>query len=115
MIAGVGVDAVDISRLGGIIERWGDRFLRRVFSERELAISGGRVEFFAGRFAAKEAYMKAAGLGIGSISFKSIEVLRGKGGRPFILVGGSQPPLKTHVSITHEGGLAISVVVIEDG
>ena len=115
MIVGVGVDAVGISRFGGVVERWGGRFLRRVFSERELAISGGKVEFFAGRFAAKEAYMKAAGLGIGSVPFRSIEVLRERSGKPFILVGGSPPPLKTHVSIAHEGGLAISVVVVEDG
>ncbi|UUZ90909.1 holo-ACP synthase [Paenibacillus sp. P25] len=91
MIIGVGTDLLEIARVRSILERpSGDRFLQRVLTEkeRELATAkqGRLAEFTAGRFAAKEAVVKALGRGIGKeVSFRDVEVLAGserKAGRP---------------------------------
>jgi holo-[acyl-carrier protein] synthase len=104
----VGIDIVDVSRMEGITKRFGDRFLNKVFSNKELDYVGRRIrpqESLAGRFAAKEAFIKAYGK---KASFREIEVLQ-KDGRPYIEFRG-----KTYqeVSISHEHAYAVAVVVI---
>lgn len=84
----VGVDIVEIDRVGQALARHGDRFLRRVYSEREVAYCAGRVPSLAARFAAKEAVAKALGTGIGDLNWRDIEVLPGDGGRPVVLLHG---------------------------
>ncbi|PLT33565.1 holo-ACP synthase [Bacillus sp. V5-8f] len=116
MIKGIGMDIVEISRIGAILERQ-PRFAERILTmpERKVfsGLSGSRkTEFFAGRFAAKEAFAKAMGTGIGkNLSFLDITIATDLHGRPFI-----QEPFSegVHLSITHSREFAAAQVVIED-
>ena len=87
-----GVDLVDCKRIAESIERFGDRFLTRVFTERELAYCRGRkreLEHLAGRFAAKEAVLKVLGTGwSGGISWTDIEVVNTASGKPEVTLTG---------------------------
>jgi len=106
----VGVDIVDVSRIGEIIMKYGDKFLEKVFTDDEMAyVKKGRRtnESFAGRFAAKEAFMKANGR---KLPWKEINVLQDRG-RPFIRYRGRD---YDDVSISHERAYAVSVVVIDE-
>ena len=107
---GVGVDIVEVGRIGSMVERHGDRFLKKVFTEAEIAYAAGRkrgVESLAGRFAAKEAFMKAVGR---RLPWRDIEVAM-RGSIPSIQFGG-----KTYggVSLSHERAYAVAVVVTHD-
>src|SRR5215213_12028463 len=92
-ILGLGFDATDIPRIASAVERYGDRFLRRIFTEREIAYCTRRrdpVPHLAGRFAAKEAAMKALGTGHSrGVLWKDIEVVRGSGPPQLRLHGGA--------------------------
>jgi len=104
----VGIDIVDVSRMEGIMKRFGDRFLNKVFTDKELDYVRKRIriqESLAGRFAAKEAFIKASGETAG---LREIEVLQ-QGGKPYIVFRG-----KTYreVSISHERAYAVAVVII---
>src|SRR5207237_10695939 len=91
-IIGLGLDATDIDRIAGTIERYGDRFLRRVFTEEEIAYAMRRRDpaiHFAGRFASKEAAMKALGTGHSQgVLWRDIEVVRLPGGPPQLQLHG---------------------------
>lgn len=120
MIRGVGVDIVDVKRIKGLFEKWGERFVKRVFAEGERKVmQGGRVaERLAVRFAAKEAFLKALGKGIFQVPLKEIEVVKGEKGEPRIVLSGKSAKLceglRVHVSLSHDGGYAIAFVVMED-
>jgi len=121
-IIGLGLDAADIHRIADMIERYGDRFLRRVFTDGELAYCRRRrvpAIHFAGRFAAKEAAMKALGTGHSrEVLWRSIEVVRGGGpprlrfhdgaARRFDAIGGRSSLL----TITHAETLALAQVLL---
>ena len=121
----VGLDAVEIARVAEAIERHGDRFLSRVYTdeERRVAASAGRAaaQFFAGRFAAKEAVLKALGTGYAKgLAFHEVEVLRGEDGAPRIALHGEAKAraaalgiTKILVSITHDRTDAHAVAVAE--
>jgi holo-[acyl-carrier protein] synthase len=124
-IVGVGVDLCEVRRVRELSERYGDRFLERVFTESERARCHGRRRFdcLAGRFAAKEAALKALGTGLShGIAWRDVELVRGESQRPTIqfhraaaqvhrhLGGGA-----VHVSISHDGGHAVAVVILEKG
>ncbi len=124
MIYGIGVDLVHIPRVEGSWTRWGDRFLGRIFTpnERELCLSRPRpASAFALRFAAKEAFSKAIGLGMrGGIHWRDIEVFHHPGGRPGLRVHGPALSLcrergitGLHVSLSDEGEYATAVVALE--
>ena len=124
MIAGIGVDIVDIARIQGMLDRYGERFLRRVFTEAETAyaMSGAnKAERLAGRFAVKEAVMKALGTGkTQGILWKDIETLRASTGKPEVRLWGEAEKWAkrrgggpVHVSITHDGGKAVAFVILE--
>lgn len=124
MIAGIGIDVVEIERVGALLSRYGDRFVRRVFTDAEAAYARRSVrpaERLAGRFAVKEAVMKAFGTGKSQgILWRDVETLRGPMGRPeVILHGQASNHMKkmngnvVHVSITHDGGRAMAFVIIE--
>jgi holo-[acyl-carrier protein] synthase len=124
VIAGIGVDIVDVSRVAKLVERYGDRFLRRVFTDSEAAYaagSGNPAERLAGRFAVKEAVMKALGTGkTQGILWRDVETVRGTFGKPVVhLHGQAVQWMKNrgadtlHVSITHDGGKAMAFVIIE--
>ena len=121
-IIGLGLDATDIPRIAETIERYGDRFLHRIFTEGEVAYSKRRrlpAIHFAGRFAAKEAAMKALGTGHSQgVLWRDVEVVR-RGGPPqlrlhggaarrFAAMGGRS----TLLTITHSDALAMAQVLI---
>src|SRR3989339_303676 len=117
MIKGIGVDIVEISRIKEAVSRYGDRFLKRVFTQKELSYCQAhkaiRFPELAVRFAAKEAYAKANGTGItATLSWKHIEIVNDKAGKPHIYITGKKKP-KIHVSLSHERNTAIAFVVME--
>lgn len=124
MICGIGVDMVKISRMERILERWGDRFVHRVFSPAEIEICRKRAypaSSFAIRFAAKEAFSKAMGLGMRrGIAWRDIEVFNEPSGKPGLrLFGESAKKCRDrqiagiHVSLTDEREYGIAMVVLE--
>lgn len=124
MIAGIGVDIVDIARIQGLLDRYGERFLRRVYTEAETAYAMGganSAERLAGRFAVKEAMMKALGTGKSQgILWRDVETVRGRFGKPEVrLHGRARKWAKelgggaAHASITHDGGKAVAFVILE--
>jgi len=126
MIVGVGIDMVDVARIEGLLRRYGARFVGRVFTETEAryALRSVRAaERLAGRFAVKEAVLKALGTGVTPrIRWKDVETVPGLLGRPQVrLYGGASLRMEelggasVHVSLSHDGGRAVAVVVIERG
>jgi holo-[acyl-carrier protein] synthase len=124
MIAGIGIDYVLISRIDKLISRYGERFLDRVFSKREIEESAkkmNRAQFFAARFAAREAFFKALGTGWGRVlSLKDVSVENDRRGRPFLNLSGraekvlrSRDIAGSHISMTHEGDSAMAIVILE--
>ncbi len=114
----VGVDAVEIARIAAAIERFGERFLQRVYTEREIAYCRGRVPELSARFAAKEAISKALGTGIRGIHWREMEVLPDRRGKPLVYLHGQAARRARElelsefaVSLTHAQELAIAVVV----
>ncbi len=84
----IGVDLLERDRLVRAYEKYGERFLRRVFTERELEQAGGRIERLTGRFAAKEACSKALGTGMITIAWREIEIVRLASGKPAVQLHG---------------------------
>ena len=83
-----GVDIIEISRIGRVLERYGQRFLRRIFTQGEIDYCRERPPNLAGRFAAKEATMKALGTGVRGVAWKDIEVVRAPSGAPSVVLHG---------------------------
>ncbi len=124
MIVGIGVDIVDVGRVRRLLERYGDRFVQRVFTDAENRYANKSVksaERLAGRFAVKEAVLKAFGTGKSQgILWRDVETVSGPKGRPKVnLYCNADKYLKMlhvnqiHVSISHDGGKAVAFVVIE--
>jgi holo-[acyl-carrier protein] synthase len=124
-VIGVGVDLVDLDRFAGILERR-SRFVTRVYTAREqeycdqAKAAAKRVERYAVRFAAKEAVMKALGVGLGSFAFRDVEVERSQSGDPTIALRGQAAAIAAergaglwHVSLSHSDAVAIAVVAAE--
>lgn len=115
MIIGVGVDMIELNRIKRHLEN--DRFLSRILTNTEYhnykqLKTVRQAEFLAGRFAAKEAYAKAKGTGIGKqLSWQDIEVIREQSGKPTIETEWVDE--KIHLSITHNKSCATAFVVIE--
>ncbi|GDY07873.1 holo-[acyl-carrier-protein] synthase [Planctomycetia bacterium] len=103
MIVGLGTDIVEVSRISSMIERHGDSFVNRIFTPGEIAYCQQRkfsAEPFAGRWAAKEAVMKALGTGfIQGTHFQEIEVVTEESGRPRVALHGSTAELAKHLGI----------------
>jgi holo-[acyl-carrier protein] synthase len=126
MIVGSGIDLVEIDRIQHSVDRYGSRFLNRVYTAAEQAYCLKKrksAESFAARFAAKEAGAKALGTGISyGVNWLEIEVVREPGGRPTIAFHGRAAQIAaylgvthTALSITHTGTLSMASVVLEDG
>lgn len=121
-IVGLGFDATDIPRIAAAYDRFGERFLRRVFTEGEIAYCTRRrdpIPHLAGRFAAKEATMKALGTGHSrGVLWKDIEVVRHGGPPQLRLTGGAaRRAVQMHVeksllTITHSETLAMAQVLL---
>ena len=84
-----GVDIIEIPRIKRVFEQYGERFLHRIYTDREIAYCRGRAPQLASRFAAKEATMKALGTGVRGIHWRDIEVVRGRGQAPRIELHGT--------------------------
>lgn len=113
-----GVDLIDIERVQDAIERHGERFLQRVYTERELALCGEAVASLAVRFAAKEAVAKALGTGIGEVRWQDIEILRDEARAPLLYLHGQAQTLAKSLglqtwslSLSHTRTQAVAFVV----
>jgi holo-[acyl-carrier protein] synthase len=125
MIVGSGIDLIEIARIEDSVERFGQRFLNRVFTAAEQAYCLGKrraAESLAARFAAKEAGAKALGTGISQgVSWREIEVVRAVNGKPDLRFYGRAAQIaerlgvaNTAVSLTHSSGMAMASVVLEN-
>ncbi len=83
-----GIDIIEIQRIHDTVARWGDRFLRRIYTREELEFCRGQIPRLAARFAAKEAASKALGTGIRGIAWREIEVVRQRGQAPTLRLHG---------------------------
>src|SRR5215813_6380596 len=104
-IVGTGIDLVEVPRVAASIERFGERFLRRIYTPAEIRYCQSKqnaVERFAARFAAKEAAMKAIGTGWrGGVRWQDFEVRREPGGRPTISFTGRAGEYAARLGMTH--------------
>lgn len=124
MILGTGVDIIEVDRVAQAVRRHGDRFLRRVFTPGELAYAAAgepnHARRLAVRFAAKEATLKAFGIGLRNVRWTDIEVVHDDLGRPSIRLSGQmaaiaaeQAVVQLHLSLSHCKEYAIAQVVAE--
>lgn len=125
MIVGTGIDIAEVPRIGKSIERFGDRFLHRVFTPFEIAYcdsKANRVERYAARFAAKEAAMKALGTGWNhGVRWRDCEVTRLPSGRPTLTFHGKAAEFAARLgvknaalSLSHTAEQAIAQVILEN-
>jgi len=126
MIVGTGVDIAEVGRIKAAVERFGERFLKRVFTPAEVRYCMGKLnaaERLAARFAAKEAGMKAIGTGLRhGVTWQDVEVLRLPGQRPVLKFNGKAAEFadrlgckRTHLSLSHTKEQAIAHVILEGG
>jgi holo-[acyl-carrier protein] synthase len=135
MIYGIGTDIVLLERIDALFRRYGDRFARRILGPEELLEFGRRrsrgaadgiagthraVRYLAKRFAGKEAFSKALGLGLrGPMTLLSLQILNDRRGRPYAVAGKALAPyldelgVAAHVSLSDEQGSALAFVILE--
>ena len=113
-----GIDLIEIERIRDAIERHGDKFIARIFTENEQRECGGRTASLAARFAAKEAVAKALGTGIGNVSWLEIEVVGDDNHAPhLVLHGAAEKTAKSlglntwSLSLSHTHEYAIAFVI----
>ncbi len=118
MIVRTGIDLIEIGRVQQAWERYGERFLRRVFTSTEIRACAGKTESLAARFAAKEAVSKALGTGIGLVGWRDIEIVGSEVEAPQVCLHGRaaeearrQGLTEWSVSLTHGREVAAAVVV----
>ena len=127
-IAGIGIDLLRVDRIAAALERHGDRFAEKILGDAELAVFHARrarapvrgLRFLATRFAAKEAFSKAIGLGIRMpMTWKRVQTLNLPGGKPVLVLA---EPLKSwydarygasHVSVTDEADMVAAYVIVQ--
>ncbi len=114
-----GIDIIEISRVRGVLERYGRRFLERIFTPDEIAYCRERAPNLAARFAAKEATMKALGTGVRGVDWKDIEVVRAESGAPSIKLHGRCKQRAQRlgvqeiaISLSHSRDYAVASVVV---
>jgi len=124
MIYGIGVDIVKIERFERALERWGDRLRERVFTPQELLVCHNKAHpgrHLALRFAAKEAFLKALGIGMfQGVAWNEIEIINNPLGRPYMKVRGAAERIcrekgihEIFVSISHEQEYGVAHVLLE--
>jgi holo-[acyl-carrier protein] synthase len=122
LVLGIGIDLIEVDRVGKSAKRFGDRFLRRIYHPRELEQTrGDRVQYLAARFAVKEALFKGLGTGwAAGIRWIDVEVQNLPSGQPVLKLHGEAAARaaamgadRLHVSITHTAGYAAAVVILE--
>ncbi|NLW56936.1 MAG: holo-ACP synthase [Firmicutes bacterium] len=120
MIKGVGIDLIEVERVANVLERRRRRFLKRVFTPREIEECGQAVHRLAGRFAAKEALLKALGTGLRGLKWRDIEVNNNELGAPYFhfseqlaLYLQEAGVKRTHLTISHSKNYAVAQVILE--
>ena len=124
-VRGIGVDLVNIPRIRAAIERWEERFLRRVFTDSEIAYCRARrdpAQHFAARFAAKEAGLKALGTGLRlGVRWRELEVQRERGQAPTLVLTGrcreislARGGRRMLLALSHDGEYAVAQAVLVD-
>jgi holo-[acyl-carrier protein] synthase len=124
MIFGIGTDLVEVSRVEKILQKWGDKFLAKVYSQNEIDYCRKKAFpsiHYAARFAVKESFLKSLGIGLGmGVKLRDIEVVNNEQGTPVLNVQESIKARldklginKIHVSITHTREHAQAIVVLE--
>lgn len=124
MIIGIGIDISEQERIRASIAQFGQQFVEKLFTTQEIAYCEryrDPTEHYAGKFAVKEAFMKAIGTGRRQqVTFKDIEVLNQSSGAPQIVLHGSTQTLtdvlgvtQIHVSVSHSANIAVAVVILE--
>jgi len=118
MLVKTGIDIVEIPRIQAALDRYGERFQKRVFTPAEITECRGRDDALAIRFAAKEAATKALGTGIGPVGWLEVETLHKRSGEPFLILHGRAEEIAKYlglknwaVSLSHSRDNAIAVVV----
>ena len=124
MIVGVGLDLTEIPRIAAMMQRWGERFTRKIFTDGERSYAAGRArpaDHLAARVSAKEATLKALGVPSG-LSWHDMEVVKRRGARPELVLTGraleasvAMGISRVHLTITHAADVACAVVVAEAG
>ncbi len=126
MIAGMGIDLVEVRRIDRLLGKWGERFTGRFFVPGEIVYCGGKARpaiHYAARFAAKESFLKSLGIGLGmGVHLREIEVSRDRRGKPVLVLHGKAASMlkergvtAVHLSLTHTAEHAAAVVVLETG
>lgn len=121
MIVGIGVDIVEIDRFKKLTENWGEHFLRKIFTQREIdyCISKKNIyQHLAGKFAAKEAISKAISTGWGgNFRWKDVEILNDANGKPKIILHNQLKECYNsylfHISISHSFNYAVALAIVE--
>ena len=124
-VRGIGIDLVAIPRMRQVMERWQERFLKRIFTDDEIAYCRARrdpVPHFAARFAAKEAGLKALGTGLSlGVSWRELEVRRQRGGPPVLILRGRSREIalargadRMLLALSHDGDYAIAQAMLVD-
>src|SRR5271169_2026238 len=120
MICGIGTDIVEINRIKDAVEKWGDKFLRKIFNENEIAYCYKKKNLFqclAARFAAKEAFIKALSgpeADGRTPNLTDIAILNHPSGKPYITVRGDLPDRYiVNLTLSHERYYAVATVVLE--
>jgi holo-[acyl-carrier protein] synthase len=113
-----GIDLIEIARIERTLEKYGERFLKRIYTEKEIVQARGNPPELAARFAAKEAVSKALGTGIGPVSWTEMETINLRSGKPEVRLHGRAAQIAAlqgftswTVSLTHSRGMAAAVVV----
>ncbi|HEV8241219.1 MAG TPA: holo-ACP synthase [Thermoanaerobaculia bacterium] len=123
-VVGIGIDLVEVARISRLLERHGERAVHRICNEGEADLGRAVLDqHLAGLFAAKEAVLKALGTGWAQgTAFRQVEVVRGAGGAPSVRLhdvaaarAAALGVTRIHLSITHDGGHAAAVAVLESG
>ena len=122
MVRGIGVDIIEIERIGKSIRELGDRFLQKIFTPREIAYCTSKPnsdQHFAARFAAKEALSKAVSTGwAGNFRWHDVEVFNESSGKPTLKLNGAMgvtlAKCSVLVSLSHSAHHVVAMVVIED-
>jgi holo-[acyl-carrier protein] synthase len=125
MVNGIGVDIVTVSRMEAVLNRYRDRFRNRVFTDGEQRLCEKRVRpalHYGGKFAAKEAFLKALNRDeLSAVSWKEIEILNTPGGRPYYRLTGRAKKLagatkaSVRLSLSHSGDYAVAFCPIDHG
>jgi holo-[acyl-carrier protein] synthase len=123
-IIGIGIDLVDCGRIQNSIDRFGERFLKRVFTDGEIAYSNSMkfpARHFAARFAAKEALSKAFGTGIGkSMAWRDLDVRKKESGEPYVVLSGGAERManerevgRVWISLSHTEQSGMATIILE--